>query len=82
MVEEPGQSLVASSKECDVDIYLLSPFEGRPMTSSRSTFIGFKRLHGPEGARPPRDDIEKGRGLGAGVDVVVDRVALHGAQGP
>lgn len=48
------------------DVYLLSPFDGRPMTSSGSRFIGFKRLHGPEGARPPRDDIELIRRMGEG----------------
>ena len=47
--------------------YLLSPFEGRPMTSRRSTLTGFNRLHGPGFERPPRADIEDIRGrLGGG----------------
>jgi hypothetical protein len=41
--------------------YLLSPFEGSPMLSNGSTFTDFNRLHGPEGVRPPRDDIDNRR---------------------
>jgi hypothetical protein len=42
-----------------VAAHLLSPFEGSPMPSRGSKFTGFKRLHGPEFARPPRPDIEE-----------------------
>jgi hypothetical protein len=31
------------------------------MLSNGSTFTDFNRLHGPEGVRPPRDDIDNCR---------------------
>jgi hypothetical protein len=64
VVEKPAcgvskQRLVTRRRTCrKADwTYLLSPFEGRPMTSRGSTLTAFNRLHAPGVERPPRASI-------------------------